>query len=482
MLYDVIVIGAGVVGCAAAMELGRLDLRVAVLEKNEDVCTGTSKANSAIVHAGFDAMPGTQMARFNVLGNRRMPELCRQLDIPFRRCGALVLCFDEDDRPKLRELLERGVTNGVEELRIIEGEELRALEPNVSEEAVAALWAPTSGIVCPFELTAAMAENAARNGCAFFFDSGVTAVERREDRWVLTTAKGEFETRCIVNAAGLFGDVWHNAVGGEPVTIRGRRGEYCLLDKKTAGLAHHTIFQLPGKLGKGVLVTPTVHGNTLLGPTAEDVEDKEATETTEEGINKLLSAAKRSVPGLPRGMTITSFAGLRAHLVRDEHDFLLGPVDGAPGFFDAIGIESPGLTAAPALGEYLAGLCREYLDAAPRADYRPGRDRVVRLSEMTLEERAGLIEENPAYGQIICRCEGITEGEIVDAIRRSPGARSVDGVKRRTRAGMGRCQGGFCLPRVLEILHRETGIPMTELTKNGGAPLLVGASRGEDDK
>ena len=481
MLYDVIVIGAGVVGCAAAMELGRLDLRVAVLERAEDVCSGTSKANSAIVHAGFDAMPGTQMARFNVLGNLRMPSLCRELDVPFDQCGALVLCFDEADRPKLEDLLSRGEKNGVKDLRIVEGEELRALEPNVSEEAVAALWAPTSGIVCPFELTAAMAENAARNGCEFFFQSEVTAIERGDGCWVLTTPKGTFKGRCVVNAAGLYSDVLHNAVGGPSVTIRGRRGEYCLLDKKTEGLVRRTIFQLPGKLGKGVLVTPTVHGNILVGPTADDVDDKEATETSAAGIGKLLSAAKRSVPSLPRGKTITSFAGLRAHLVREEHDFLLGGVDGAPGFFDAVGVESPGLTSAPALGEYLAGLCGEYLHAAPRKNYRPGRDRVVRVSELTHDERAALIKENPLYGQIVCRCEGVTEGEIVDAIRRKPGAVSVDGVKRRTRAGMGRCQGGFCLPAVLKILARETGIPMTELTKNGGAPWLMGVTRQEEE-
>ena len=480
MLYDVIVIGAGVVGCAAAMELGKLDLKTAVLERAEDVGTGASKANSAIVHAGFDPVPGTLMARFNLLGNRRMPALCKDLDIPFDQCGALVLCFDEADRPKLDDLLARGFKNGETNLRIVERGELREMEPNVSEEAVAALWAPTSGIICPFELTEAMAENAVRNGCEFFFRAEVTAIERRDDRWVLTTPRGEFEARCVVNAAGLYSDVLHNAVGGGPVTIRGRRGEYCLLDKKTRGLVRHTIFQLPGKLGKGVLVTPTVHGNILVGPTADDVDDKEATETTEAGVSRLLSAARRSVPGLPRGRNITSFAGLRAHLVRDEHDFLLGPVEGAPGYIAAIGIESPGLTAAPALGEYLAGLCRDYLHAAPNKNYRPGRDRVVRLNTLSRDERAALIKDNPAYGRIVCRCEGVTEGEIVDAIRRFPGAVSVDGVKRRTRAGMGRCQGGFCLPKVLRILSRETGIPMTELTKNGGAPLLTGATRGEE--
>jgi len=481
MQYDVVVVGAGVTGCAVAMELSRYDLRVAVLEKTEDVCTGTSKANSAIVHAGFDAMPGTAMAKFNVLGSRAMPALCRRLNIPYKRCGALVLCFEAEDLPRLEELLRRGEKNGVEELRILDQAELRALEPNVSEQAVAALYAPTSAIVCPFELTAAMAENAARNGCNFFFERPVTGLERGGDGWTLRTPQGDVDCLCVVNAAGVYADELHNAVGGDPVRIVGRRGEYCLLDKKAGSLVSRTVFQLPGKLGKGVLVTPTVHGNILVGPTADDVEDKEATETTDEGLARLLSTARRSVPSLPRGQTITSFAGLRAHLARDEHDFIVGGVDGAPGYYEAIGIESPGLTAAPAIGSYLAGLCADYLKAFERTDYDPGRDRVVRMDELSFDERAALIRENPAYGQIICRCEGVTEGEIIDAIRRVPGARSVDGVKRRTRAGMGRCQGGFCMPKVMELLSRELGVPQTELTKNGGAPWLVGLTRKEEE-
>lgn len=478
MLYDVIVVGAGVVGCAVAMELTRYDLRVAVLEKEEDVCCGTSKANSAIVHAGFDAEPGTNMARFNVLGSKMMPELCARLDVPYNRCGSLVICFDESERPGLEKLLERGRANGVEGLRILDREELHAMEPNVSPEAAAALFAPTGAIVCPFELTAAMAENAVRNGAEFFFDTKVEALTRGEDGWTVATDRGEYAARLVINAAGVHSGELHNLVSETKLTIVPRKGEYCLLDKKAGNLVSHTIFQLPNAMGKGVLVTPTVHGNLLAGPTAVDVDDPDATNTTQAGIDTLLSKAKKSVPGLPVFRTITGFAGLRAHAEQERQDFILGAVADAPDFLDAAGIESPGLSAAPAIGQYLAGEAARLLHAGENGAYDPCRDKVYRPNEMPLEERSAFIRENPAYGQIICRCETVSEGEIVAAIHRKPGARSLDGVKRRTRAGMGRCQAGFCSPRVLEILSRELGIPQEQLTKSGGnSKPIVGFTR-----
>ena len=478
MLYDVIVIGAGVTGCAAAMELTRFDLRVAVLEKEEDVCCGTSKANSAIVHAGFDARPGTNKARFNVLGSKRMPALCRELDVPYRNCGALVLCFDEADRPRLEELLRRGEANGVD-VRIVEKDGLRALEPNVSDAAVAALYAPTSAIVCPFELTAAMAENAAANGAEFFFDTPVRSIAPFDAGWRVLTDKGPFEAKVVVNAAGLYSGELHNMVSENKLTVTPRKGEYVLLDKKAGGLVSRTIFQVPGPMGKGVLVTPTVHGNLLAGPTAVDVPDPQATNTTQAGIDDLLARARQSVPTLPVFRTITGFAGLRAHVKQEGGtDFILGPVEDAPGFLDAVGIESPGLSAAPAIGEYLAAEAAKYLSAGKNESYRPGREPVYRPNEMPWDQRVEFIKAHPAYGQIICRCEQVSEGEIVAAIHRKPGARSLDGVKRRTRAGMGRCQAGFCSPRVLEILSRELGVPQEELTKSGGASRpIVGFTR-----
>ena len=311
-MYDVLVIGGGVIGCAIARELSRRSGRICVVERNEDVCTGTSKANSAIVHAGFDAEPGTRKARFNVEGSRMMEALSRQLDFPYRRCGALVLCLDPADREKLQALYQRGLANGVEGLELVEGEALHRMEPALSQQAVAALYAPTSAILCPFGLTIALAENAAANGTEFRFDTQVQHIRREGDHFVVETGCGPMESRAVVNAAGVWGDVLHNQLCADPLHITPRRGEYCLLDRKDGGLVSRTIFQLPGAMGKGVLVTPTVHGNLLLGPTATDQQDRDDTATTQTGLDHAIATAGRSVPNLPMRDVITSFAGLRA--------------------------------------------------------------------------------------------------------------------------------------------------------------------------
>lgn len=480
MQYDVLVVGAGVVGCATAMELGKYALRAAVIEAGEDVCTGTSKANSAIVHAGFDARPGSLMARFNVEGSHAMPHLCERLQVPFRRCGALVLCFDDAGRPGLEELLSRGKKNGVHGLRIVEREELHELEPNVSPAAAAALYAPTSGIVCPFELTCAMAENAVRNGVEFVFDTRVEGISREGGLWRLETPRGVYEAPVVVNAAGLGSAALNNMVSERKIEITPRKGEYMLLDKKVGGLLSRTVFQLPTSMGKGVLVTPTVHGNLLMGPTAVDVDDPAATNTTAAGLESVMQKARKSVPALPGNRTITSFAGLRAHVEQEETDFILGEAEGAPGFLNAVGIESPGLSAAPAIGAFLAESAAYLVSAPVNKTYDATRPEVYRPNEMTVEERAAFVAEHPLYGNIICRCEQVSEGEIVDAIRRKPGARSLDGVKRRTRAGMGRCQAGFCSPRVLEILSRELDVPQEQLTKSGGVSFPIVGKTGKD--
>lgn len=469
-MYDALIIGGGVVGCSIARELSRYNVKLCLLERSEDVCTGTSKANSAIVHAGFDAEPGSCKARFNVEGSRKMEELCRELDVPYRRCGALVVSFHAADRPRLEELLERGRKNGVDGLEILEGEELHRREPALNKDIPAALYAATSAILCPFELTAAMAENAQRNGAQFHFDTCVERVERSADgTFAVHTDRGTFESRIVISAAGVYGDVIHNQLCAEQRRIVPRRGEYCLLDRKDGALVNHTVFQLPGPMGKGVLVTPTVHGNLLLGPTAIDQKKKDVTATTAAGTDYLLATAQRSVPQLPVRDIITSFAGLRAHLADGTDDFVVG--ESSAGFFEALGIESPGLTAAPAIGAYLAQLAAAHLGAEKKPDFDGTRKAIVCVRSLPFAQRKALVEENPAYGQIICRCEQISEGEIVDAIHR--GARSLDGVKRRCRAGMGRCQGGFCAPRVMEILSRELGIPQTELTKSGGESRLL---------
>ena len=470
-MYDVIIIGAGVSGCAAARELSRYRARVCVLEKAEDVCCGTSKANSAIAHAGYDAPTGSLMAKLNVQGNQMMEQLSKELDFEFQRIGSLVICRDAEDLPNLQALYDRGAANGVTGLRIVEKEELRQMEPNISDDAVAALYAPTAGIVCPFGMNIAFAENAAVNGVEFRFDTEVQSVKKTEKGWLLETNRGQFEAKCVVNAAGVYADVIHNMVSEQKIRITPRRGDYCLLDKSAGGHVARVIFALPGKYGKGILVTPTVHGNLLVGPTAVDTENKEGNNTTREGLDQVIEKAGENVKNLPMRSVITSFAGLRAH--EENHEFIIGEVEGAAGFVDCAGIESPGLTASPAIGVMVAGIVREILQLEENPLFDGTRKGILKPQALPVEERRQLIRDNPAYGNIICRCEMVTEGEIIDAITRPLGAKSLDGVKRRTRAGMGRCQAGFCSPRVMEILARECGKDISDITKAGGESRIV---------
>lgn len=470
-MYDVIIIGAGVCGAAVARELSRYSVNACVLEKEEDVCCGTSKANSGIVHAGYDAEPGTLKARLNVQGNKLMDQLSEELDFPFKRTGSLVICRDEEGMPALRRLYDKGIENGVPGLKILGREEVLKMEPNVADDVYAALYAPTAGIVCPFSLNIALAENAYMNGIDFKFDTEVQEIVRIEKGYEIRTDNGTFQTRYVVNAAGVYADKFHNMVSRKKIHITPRRGDYCLLDKNAGSHVGRTIFTLPTKYGKGVLVTPTVHGNLLVGPTAIDVEDKEGTNTTAAGLDELIIKAGQSVKDLPMRQVITSFAGLRAH--EDGGEFIIGEPEEAKGFIDCAGIESPGLTSAPAIGEMAAGILREKLHLEEKDDFITERKGILDPDTLTKEERAELIRREPVYGNIICRCEMVTEGEIIDAIRRPLGAKSLDGVKRRTRAGMGRCQSGFCSPRTMEILARELGISMADITKSGGASKLV---------
>lgn len=475
-MYDVIIIGAGVSGAATARELSRYKVNACVIEKEEDVCCGTSKANSAIVHAGYDAATGSLMAKLNVRGNQMMEQLAKDLDFPFKKNGSLVVCLHEEDMPNLQTLYDRGVANGVKDLRILNREELRAMEPNISDDAYAALYAPTAGIVCPFNLNIAMAENACVNGVEFKFDTEVTGLHPIEGGWAIETNQGTFETKYVVNAAGVYADTLHNMVSAKKIHITPRRGDYCLLDKTAGNLVSKTIFALPGKFGKGILVAPTVHGNLILGPTAIDIEDKEGTNTTREGLDQVIAKCGMNVKNIPMRSVITSFAGLRAH--EDGHEFLIGELEDAPGFIDCAGIESPGLTSSPAIGEMVAEILREKLNLEKNEHFVATRKGVLDPDSLSKEERIELIRKNPAYGNIICRCEMITEGEILDAIHRPLGAKSLDGVKRRTRAGMGRCQAGFCSPRTMEILARERHISMFDITKSGGdSKIVVGTNK-----
>ncbi len=481
-MYDVAIIGAGVIGSAIARELSRYQANICVIEREEDVCNGTSKANSAIIHAGFDAKPGSLKAKLNVRGNEMMDALSKELDIPFKRNGSLVVCTKDQDRTGLDELLEKAALNGVPGCRIVEREELVEMEPNVSDDVTCALYAPTGGIVCPFHMTMAFAENANVNGVKFFLNTKVTNIAKTADGYAIQTLHTDsneeetYNAKVVINAAGVYADELNNMVSDNKIQIIARKGEYCLLDKDAGTHVTHTIFQLPSKMGKGVLVSPTVHGNLIVGPTALDVEDKDSLNTTGDGLNSLGVTSALSVKNVPMRQVITSFAGLRAHEVNG--DFILGEAEDAKGFINAAGIESPGLSSAPAIGEMIAGIAKDILGLTEKEDFIATRKGIVHPETLTLEERNELIKKNPAYGNIICRCEMISEGEILDAIHRPLGARSLDGVKRRTRAGMGRCQSGFCSPRTMEILERELAMSMYDVAKNGvGSAFVIGQNK-----
>lgn len=476
-MVDVIIIGAGVMGAATAYELAKYNLKIKVLEKEHDVSNGTSKANSGIVHAGYDAKEGTLMAKYNALGNSMYEELCKEIDAPFKRTGSLVLAFSEEEREHLKQLYERGLKNGIPELRIIEKEEILKMEPNVSGEVVAALYAPTAGVTGPWEVTIKLLENAAINGVEVLTDAKVEKIEKLEKRYkVILTDGREFETKVVVNAAGLFADEINNLVSSKKIKITPRAGEYYLLDKVQGNLVNNVIFQCPTKVGKGVLVAPTAHGNLIVGPTASLTDDKEYVGNTLAGLDAVRAAAVKSVKDINFRDNIKNFNGLRAE--SDCPDFIIGEVEDAPYFFNIAGTKSPGLTSAPAIGLDVARMIVEKLgDVSKKEEHKKNRPQ-IHFMELSSEEKAEVIKKDPRYGRIICRCESITEGEIVDVIHRMVGAKTVDGVKKRCRPGMGRCQGGFCGPRVQEILARELNKNLDEIVQDKvGAYILTGETK-----
>ncbi len=470
-MYDVAIIGGGVIGSAIARELSKFTVNAVVIEREQDLCCGTTKANSAIIHGGYDAKPGSLKAKLNVEGNKMFDELSRDLDFPFKRNGSLVVRTKDQSKDDLQKLYDQGIANGVEGLKIVDRDELLKMEPNIADDVVDALYVPTGGIVCPFNLNYALAENAADNGVEFKLSTKVEKVAKSGDHYVISTNKGEIEAKTVVNAAGVYADEINNMVSSKKLHITARRGQYELLDKSAGNHVSHTIFQLPSKMGKGVLVTPTVHGNLLVGPTAEDVENKEGVNTTAEGLGGLAATSALSVKNVPMRAVITSFAGLRAH--EDAGDFVLGEAEDAEGFFNAAGIESPGLSSAPAIGVMIAKEVALKLSLSENTSFNGKRKGILNPATLSLEERNELIKKNPAYGQIICRCESISKGEMLDAINRTLGARDLDGVKRRTRGGMGRCQGGFCSPRVMELLEQEVPMSPFDVTKNGENAKIV---------
>ncbi len=475
-MYDVTIIGAGVVGAVLARTLSAYHLNICVLEKENDVAMGATKANSAIVHAGFDAKEGSLKAKLNVQGSEMMENLCRELGVKYQNNGSLVIGFNDEDRQTIGELLERGTKNGVRDLRVLEQEELRVLEPNISPNATCALYAPTGAIVCPYDLTIAAMGNAMDNGAELKLCFEVESIEKNDAGYVIHSHDGVVETKTVINCAGLFSDEIAKMIGDESVSIHPRRGEYILLDQECGQLVSHTIFRTPSKMGKGILISPTVDGNLLLGPTAVDITDKEDKSTTQSGFAHVIREAKENVEGIPFNKTITSFCGLRA--VGNTGDFII--TSPQKGFIHAAGIESPGLSASPAIAEHIVNMLREQgVSLSNKEDFNPIRKSMHAFREASMDEKNRMIRNNPAYGRIVCRCETVTEGEILDAIRTNPKARDLDGVKRRTRAQMGRCQGGFCGPYIVELLAREQGIPYESVTKFGGKSVVnVGKTKG----
>ena len=465
MDYDAVVIGGGVIGSAIIRYLSLYNMKTLLVEKEEDISSGTTKANSGIVHAGYDPEPGTLKAKLNVKGAKMIKEESGKLHFDYKVNGAMVVSFSPNDDYKIDELYERGIKNGVEDMEIISGDEARRLEPNLSENITKCLYLKSSAIVCPFSLTQALSENAYENGAEFKFNTKVETIERIEDGYRIKTDNGLIITsNAVINAAGVYGDTINNMVSEKKLHITPRRGSYMLFDNETQGMFNSTIFQLPSSKGKGVLVTPTVHGNLMIGPNSVDIEDKDDTSTTAFDLEYISKEALKTSPSIPFRKVITSFSGLRAH--EDSGDFIIGEAKDAPGFFNAVGIESPGLSSSLSIGELVARMVADRLGIEKKENPVLERKAAPRPKEMSIDERNELIKSNPSYGRIVCRCEEISEGEIIDAITRPLGARSLDGVKRRVRAGMGRCQGGFCSPKVMELIEKYASIPFDEITKN----------------
>lgn len=483
-MTDVTIIGCGIVGAAAAYELSRYRLKVTILEKENDVADGTTKANSAILHAGYDPPPGTLMARLNVEGARLARKLCRDLQVPYRPCGSLVTALDNEQMGTLQELYRRGRENGVPELRLLTGEEAIALEPGLNPDVQGALLAPTAAIVSPWEYCLALAETAVQNGVRLHLDSAVTGIEKIPGGYRITASGQTYETRYILNAAGVHADHIHNMIAPPAFRVRPRKGEYYLLDKSEGSRVGRVIFPCPTMAGKGVLVAPTVHGNLIVGPNSFPAADGEDTATTLSGLQEVASKARRTVPEVDLRACIRTFAGVRAvgerlASIPGPEDFILAPAQGAPGFIDLAGIQSPGLTAAPAIAREAVCLLREAgLSLTPKEHFYAERRRTI-FKDLLPEEKAALVAEQPAYGRVICRCETITEGEILNALRSPIPPRTVDGIKRRCGAGMGRCQGGFCGPRVVELLARKLGRnPLEILQDKNGSYILTDETKG----
>ncbi len=474
-MYDVAIIGAGICGSALAYELSRFKLKTIVIEKENDVSMGATRANSAIIHAGYDPEPNTLMARYNVRGSAMAEQRCNELEVLYKKMGSLVLAFNEKEHKTVQELYERGCANGLTDLSIIYKEDILKKEPHISSEVYSALVAPGCAVVSPWEYCAALAEVAYNNGVKINTETLVTDIKKQDDGFIIFTDRGEISTRLVVNAAGVGADKINNMVGGKPFTIKPNKGEYYLLDKNQGYLLNSVVFQCPNEHGKGVLVAPTVHGNLIVGPNAEDCEPEDDS-TTANGLLSVKLRSVKSVPNINFRENTKNFAGIRAN--SSESDFIIGEEELCPGFFNVAGIKSPGLSSAVAIAEDVAKQLVAKLPNTEKNENFNGKRRLLRVAYLNYEERAKAVKSNPLYGRVVCRCEGVTEGEIIDALSRPFAPKSLAGVKRRCFAGSGRCQAGFCGPKIVELIAKHFNIKPEEVLLDGpGSNPIIGRTK-----
>ena len=469
-MKDIVIIGSGVVGCSIARELSKYKLNISVIDKNEDISEGISKANSGIIHGGFNEKKGTLKAKLNLEANKIIDELAKELEFPFKRNGSLILAFNEDEFQRVKSLKEQGNDLGIDELEILEKGEVLDLEENINCDVVGALYVKNSGIVSPYEMTLALAENAFENGVEFILGKEVVDIHKQKNKYKLILKDNNYiEAKMIINASGLEGANLNNLVSDNKYEMEYVKGEYCLLDKVAGTLCEKTLFQVPNELSKGVLVTPTVDGNLLIGPNADLGND---VKTSRHGIDEIIDRSKLTMEKIPFNKILNTFSGIRPKV--KSRDFIIEEAMDAKNFINVIGIDSPGLTCAPAIANYVVDLIKDKIELNKKSDFNPHRTKMVRMSELSIEEKNKLISQNPAYGKMICKCEFVTEGEIIDSIKRPLGATTLDGVKRRTRAMMGGCQGIGCMIPISTILSRELGIDMSQVNKNTKNSSVVG--------
>lgn len=476
VLCDIAIIGGGIIGTSIARELSKYEINTVVIEKNTDIASGTTKGNGGVTHSGYDAKFGTLKGKLNAKGAVRYKELSEELDFDYLPCGTMTLGFNDDDLEVLEGLLENGKKNNVPGVRIIYGDEIFGIEPKANPKAKYALHAPSAGVVDPYEVAMAFAENSSMNGVEYYRGNKVLDIDRDGEYFIIITEKNKFKARYVINASGVYGSVIANMAGISDYNIMPRWGELLIVDKQIGFELNSVLFPVPGKATKGIAAIPACAGNIIIGSTAEMIDDRDYTGVTRKGIETLLNGARKLVPDIDPKFVIREFSGLRPVALDNNNDFIIEEHDRVKKFINVIGIQSPGVGAAPAIAEYVVDIIRASGEKLiEKNDFIKGRKKIVKFKTLDMSTKNEMIMMNSDYGQIICRCESITKAEVIDAIRRPVGAVTVDGVKRRTRAGMGRCQSAFCQPRIVEILSEELGIPQEEvLLENEGSNILAG--------